>query len=58
MLERLTITFMPPDMAERIAKANNDDDPDWSYEVRDDSDRPGLVRVAVVDEDGIELGSL
>ena len=45
-------------MIEAVAKANKADDPDWDYVVRDDSVLPGLVRVAVLDEDGTELGSL
>lgn len=50
------MTIMPLEKAERIAKANNRDDQEWSYVVR----RIGTDRgyVEVFDEKKIKLGEL
>lgn len=42
--------------AEAVAKVNNDNDPDWTYEAKQASD--GHWYVAVSDEDGEHLGVL
>jgi hypothetical protein len=55
-IQQMQMKYLRQADAEAIAKTNNDNDPDWTYEAKQASD--GQWYIAVFDEDGELLGAL
>jgi hypothetical protein len=52
------VTWFPLEKAQCIAAENSRHDPVWKYVVVPNPNKPYLAKVAVFDEDGVEVGIL